>query len=84
MSTQVSTPLLSTSIKDLPDTHHRGPLEEVFIKATRIPAMAMGMLYFIGEMGHEESEEAQAGILQWARRVALETLRTGMDVVPNL
>ena len=33
ISTQVSTPLLSTSIKDLPDTHHRGPLEEVIIKA---------------------------------------------------
>ena len=84
ISSQLPTPSLSTNPKDLPDTHHRGPLEEVFIKATRVPTLALGLIYFIGEIGHSETEENDSSFTKWARKVALDTLRTGMDVVPNL
>ncbi|TCD69365.1 suppressor of glycerol defect [Steccherinum ochraceum] len=84
ISTQQSTPILSANPEDHPDTHHRGPLEEVFIKSTRVQALALGLIYFIGEMGHAETEESETKFMKWARKVALDTLRTGMDVVPNL
>lgn len=83
ISTQLSTPLLSNDPKGYPDTHNRGPLEEVFIKATRVPALALGLIYFIGEMDHADLAEG-GEFLKWARKVALDTLKTGMDVVPNL
>ncbi|THH33208.1 hypothetical protein EUX98_g958 [Antrodiella citrinella] len=83
LATQLSTPLLSLDPKDHPDTHNRGPLEEVFIKATHIPVLALGLVYFIGEMNHADTGES-SGFLKWARKVALDTLKTGMDVVPNL
>ena len=79
VSTQVSTPVITNT---LPSSRNRGAIEEVFIKATRIEALASGLIYFLsGGMGHDEPEET---FVKWAIGVALGTLRVGMDVIPNL
>jgi nucleolar MIF4G domain-containing protein 1 len=81
IGTQVSVPVLSTSV---PTTRNRGALEDVFIKATRIEALSLGLLYFLGkEMSRIEGEDG-VDLIKWAAGVAMDTLRTGMDVVPNL
>ncbi|KAH9994867.1 hypothetical protein BJV77DRAFT_1059843 [Russula vinacea] len=76
-SSQVSAPVLGG---DLPPTRNKGPLEEIFVKATRIQALAMGLVYFLTEMKKASEEE----FIQWASTVAIDTLRTGLDVVPTL
>ena len=83
ISTQVSTPIIGSAI---PNTKNRGPIEEVFIRATKITPLALGLIYFLGEVTPKEFEQAEAGsqFLTWANRIASDTLRTGMDVIPNL
>ena len=83
--TQLSTPLLTSDPNDFPSTRNRGPIEEVFIKATRVQALAYGLVYFLGEIFRQEIDEAGGkGFLKWATKVAVDTLRTGMDVVAGL
>jgi len=76
-SSQVSVPVLGA---DLPPTRSKGPIEEIFIKATRVQALAMGLVYFLTEMKKTSEEE----FVRWASSVAIDTLRTGLDVIPTL
>jgi nucleolar MIF4G domain-containing protein 1 len=76
-NSQLSTPILSG---ELPYTRNKHPLEEIFIKATRIQALAMGLVYFLTEMKKVSKEE----FIQWACTIAIDTLRTGVDVIPTL
>ena len=77
VASQVSAPVLGG---DLPHTRSKGHVEEIFIKATRIQALAMGLVYFLTEMKKTAEEE----FVQWASAVAIDTLRTGLDVIPTL
>ena len=82
VNTQLPTPLLSADPKDLPNTRNRGPLEEVFIKATRIETLALGLVYFLGQtLGQGKDQDGGSGFIKWATKVAVETLRTGVDIV---
>lgn len=85
LSSQLSNPVLAAS-KDFQMSRNRGVLEEVFIKAARIPTLAMGIVYFLGEaFGKGDiGEEEEAKWTKWASGVARDTLRTGIDVVPIL
>jgi len=82
VNTQLPTPLLSLNPKDFPTTRNRGPIEEVFIKATRIETLTLGSVYFLDQtFGQEEEEEGGSGFIKWATKLAIETLRTGIDIV---
>lgn len=77
-NTQLATPLLASERKeDLPTTRNRGPLEEVFLRGSKIQVVALGLVYYL-----QTTFEEQDGFLKWASEVALEALRTGMEVVP--
>ncbi|OSD06573.1 MIF4G-domain-containing protein [Trametes coccinea BRFM310] len=77
-NTQLATPLLSSERReDLPTTRNKGPLEEVFLKGAKIQAVALGLVYFL-----QTAFKGEEGFLKWASQVALDTLRTGMEVVP--
>lgn len=76
-SSQISAPVLGA---DLPPTRSKGPIEEIFFKATRVEALAMGLAFFLTEMKKTSEEE----FVQWASAVAIDTLRTGLDVIPTL
>ncbi|GJE88610.1 MIF4G and MA3 domain-containing protein [Phanerochaete sordida] len=80
VSTQLPTPLLTSDPNDFPTTRNRAPIEEVFIKATRIQALAYGLVYFLGEVFQHEAETDGNGFLVWANKVAVDTLRTGVDI----
>ena len=77
----MSVPALGTSI---PTTRNRGRLEEVFIKATRIGALTLGLLYFLQKEMPQPTDGNGEQLVRWATGVAMDTLRTGMDIVPNL
>jgi nucleolar MIF4G domain-containing protein 1 len=76
-NSQVSAPILSG---ELPHTRNKRPLEEIFIKATRLQALTLGLVYFLTEMKKSSEEE----FIQWACAIAIDTLRTGVDDIPTL
>ena len=76
-NSQLSTPILSG---ELPRTRNKGPLEGIFIKATRIQELSMGLVYFLTEMKKASGKE----FIEWACSTAIDTLRTGVDVIPTL
>jgi len=85
ISSQASTPTYQAITKDTPLTRNRAAVEQIFIKATRIETLALGLLYFLGEaFRDEDDEDGRAEAVKWAVEVAKDTLRTGMDVIPNL
>lgn len=82
VATQVSTPVLGSA---LPTTRKQGDVEEVFIKATRLETLALGLVYFISkEMSASTAGENGKELVKWATKVAVDTLRTGMDIIPSL
>lgn len=86
ISTQVSAPVVGPDPSGIPNTRNRGPIEEVFIRATKVTTLALGLIFFLGEVTAKEFDQSQTGsqFLGWANMVALDTLRMGMDVIPNL
>ncbi|KAI0775209.1 ARM repeat-containing protein [Trametes elegans] len=77
-NTQLATPLLSSEhATDLPNTRNKGALEEVFLRGAKIQAVALGLVYFL-----QTAFKGEGGFLKWASQVALDTLRTGMELVP--
>lgn len=85
VGSQLPTPLLSTDPKDFPSTRNRGPLEEVFIKASRIETLALGIAYFLSQtFGQGKERDDTSTFIKWASKVAIETLRTGIDVVATI
>lgn len=81
MATQVSTPVLGTVA---PSARNRGAVEEVFIKATRMEALAMGLVYFFSREMVDVELGTGSEIIKWTSGVAVDTLRTGVDIVPIL
>ncbi|KAI0833472.1 ARM repeat-containing protein [Trametes gibbosa] len=76
-NTQLATPLLTSERKgDLPMTRNKSSLEEVFLRGSKIQAVAVGLAYFFQTTFKEEG-----GFLKWASEVALETLRASMETV---
>ncbi|KAK7033227.1 MIF4G/MA4-domain-containing protein [Favolaschia claudopus] len=89
VSSQVSTPAVSVAAANgtgIPTTRNRGSVEEIFIKASRIEALAMGLVYFLAEAlrNIKEMPDNVQTLVKWASSVAQETLRTGVDVAPAL
>jgi nucleolar MIF4G domain-containing protein 1 len=78
--------MISSNPKNIPTTRNRGAIEEIFIKATRIQSLPMGIVYFMSEelQDYGSGEDGMSKLTRWAVGVAKDTLRTGMDVVPPL
>lgn len=78
--------MITSNPKHIPSTRDRGAVEEIFIKATRIQTLAMGLVYFMSEAFRDLSGEGEemAKLIKWASGLAKETLRAGVDIVPTL
>ena len=76
-SSHTSTPTLQSG---MPPTRNKASLEEIFVKAARIQALAMGLVFFLTEMKKGSENE----FIRWAIGVAIDALRTGLDIVPVL
>ncbi|KAF8206291.1 hypothetical protein K438DRAFT_1917728 [Mycena galopus ATCC 62051] len=85
VSSQVVAPVV-TDATTTTTTRNRGPVEEIFIKASRVEALAMGLVYFLTEAFRDMDEMADGmkGLVKWASGVAKDTLRAGVDVIPSL
>jgi len=69
-------------------THNQNALEEIFIKASRIQSLAMGLVYFLSRAFQGDStaddDDGYSKFIQWAVGTAKGTLQTGIDVVTAL
>ncbi|KXN88612.1 Suppressor of glycerol defect protein 1 [Leucoagaricus sp. SymC.cos] len=83
-SNQSATPLIDAS--QLPTTRNRAAIEEIFVKATRIENLTMGLVYFLANAFSKQSYEDEniGKFAKWASQLALDTLRTGVDIIPAL
>lgn len=79
IASQVSSPMLSNDSGDYPSMRNRGSLEEIFLKASRIENLGLGLVFFISS-----TFKGEDGFLTWASSVAKETLQTGMDHIPRI
>jgi nucleolar MIF4G domain-containing protein 1 len=85
LDSQVTTPVLGSSL-NIPTTRNREAIEQIFIKATRHQALAMGLVYFMSETFRDASGDGEevAIFIRWASGLAKDTLQTGVDVIPAL
>jgi nucleolar MIF4G domain-containing protein 1 len=59
----------------------RMAIEEVFIKAVKLPAVATGIVFFLSKHVAPHTEEGKGeNFASRACEVAMDTLRTGLDV----
>ncbi|KIJ39870.1 hypothetical protein M422DRAFT_174507 [Sphaerobolus stellatus SS14] len=86
ISSQVASPAVAVNAaaaKYLKDSRSQEALEAVFMKATRIPTLTHGILYLFKGVVRGENvsdNEVVSGTIRWAREVAQETLRAGLDL----
>jgi len=86
LNSQRSTPLVTQDTRNVPFTRNRHAVEEIFIKASRIQALAMGLVYFLSEAFQRGSNDdgGYSKFMWWAVGIAKATLQTGIDVVTAL
>lgn len=84
VNSQRSTPVVHMELSGITFTRNRTAIEEIFIKATRVQALAMGLVYYLTTMTKDRSgpNDESAKFVRWAAGVAIDTLRTAMDSVP--
>jgi len=78
VASQTSSPILADDANEQA-SRNRGAVEEIFIKATKIENLGLGLIFFFSNVFRGEE-----GLIKWACSVAKETLQTGMDEVPRL
>jgi nucleolar MIF4G domain-containing protein 1 len=76
ISSQISTPMISSHHKEHSNARNRGAVEDIFKKATKVEVLAMGLVYFISEHFRDEDE-----LVRWASEVAMDTLRASVNIV---
>jgi nucleolar MIF4G domain-containing protein 1 len=87
LNSQRSTPLVtSQDTMNVPFTDNRHAVQDIFIKASRIQSLAMGLVYFLSEAfeGDFNADDGYSKFMQWAVGTAKATLQTGIDVVTAL
>jgi nucleolar MIF4G domain-containing protein 1 len=59
---------------------NRNAIEEIFIKATRIQSLAMGIVYFMTKEleASARGEDEMSKLIRWASEVAKDTLQSGV------
>lgn len=86
INSQRSTPLVQDT-NTFSFSRNRSAIEVIFVKASRIQALAMGLVYFLSEafQGDDTCEDdGYSKFIQWAVKTAKATLQTGIDVVTSV
>ncbi|KIK62995.1 hypothetical protein GYMLUDRAFT_163506 [Collybiopsis luxurians FD-317 M1] len=85
LSSQSKSPLVGLEVSS---SRNRAPIEEIFIKASRLQTLSMGLVYFFSKgLSLEEAHDVDPNVIklvQWGVDIAKDTLRTGLDIVPDL
>jgi nucleolar MIF4G domain-containing protein 1 len=84
INSQTATPLIDAS--QIGEMRNRAGIEEIFTRAARMENLATGLVFFMRGTFAQDSYEGEklAKFIKWASKIALDTLRTGVDVIPIL
>lgn len=77
-ASQASSPVLADDVSEQ-TSRNRGMIEEIFVKATKIESLGLGLIFFLSYAFRGEE-----GLVGWASALAKETLQTGMNEIPRL
>ncbi|KAF8554475.1 ARM repeat-containing protein [Imleria badia] len=77
VASQASSPVL-TDDTDEQTSRNRGSVEDIFVKATKIENLGLGLIFFLSN-----TFKGEEGLLGWASALAKETLQTGMNEIPR-
>ncbi|KAJ3920139.1 hypothetical protein F5877DRAFT_89598 [Lentinula edodes] len=78
LSSQSKSPLISANTSS---SRNRSSIEEVFIKASRLQTLAIGLVFFLSKrLSLAENDE----LVKWGTEIAKDTLRSRLDIVPDL
>ena len=78
VASQASSPILAEDANEQA-SRNRGAVEDIFIKATRIENLGLGLVFFLSN-----AFKGGEGLVKWACTVAKETLQTRMNELPRL
>jgi len=85
-ASQLTSPLLTDDLASLSPSKNRQAVEEIFLKASRIDTLAMGLAYFLTETfkSLKGENDPVSKFVMWGSGLATDTLRTGLDFVGAL
>ncbi|KAJ3808183.1 hypothetical protein F5876DRAFT_90169 [Lentinula aff. lateritia] len=85
LSSQSKSPLISANTSS---SRNRSSIEEVFVKASRLQTLAMGLVFFLSKRlslaENDEIDQEIAKLVKWGTEIAKDTLRSRLDIVPDL
>ncbi|KAJ3851577.1 hypothetical protein EV368DRAFT_74510 [Lentinula lateritia] len=85
LSSQSKSPLISANTSS---SRNRSSIEEVFVKASRLQTLAMGLVFFLSKRlslaENDEIDQDIAKLVKWGTEIAKDTLRSRLDIVPDL
>lgn len=84
IDTQLSAPLLARKATRVPELQNRerDPVERVFMKASKYRDLAVGLAHILRQLfKREDGDGEQKEFVEWANNIALETLRSSVDIV---
>ncbi|KAJ4500804.1 hypothetical protein C8R41DRAFT_355219 [Lentinula lateritia] len=85
LSSQSKSPLISANTSS---SRNRSSIEEVFVKASRLQTLAMGLVFFLSKRlslaENDEVDQDIAKLVKWGTEIAKDTLRSRLDIVPDL
>lgn len=76
--TQNPSPTATLSSASTLKERNRNAVEEVFLHGAKVEVLAMGLVYFMGQM---KMFGAEVEFMDWAVGVAKDTLKGGIDVM---
>ncbi|KAF5391624.1 hypothetical protein D9757_002400 [Collybiopsis confluens] len=83
VSSQSISPLVGSEVGSSRD---RASIEEIFTKAGRLQTLAMGLMFFISKVLSidDVNDPELVRLVKWGVEIAKDTLRSGLDIVPDL
>ena len=83
INTQITSPMLLAEMTHIPVSQNRKQtsVEEVFVKAAKFHDLSMGLTYILVELFKNNGEDELGKFIKWANEVALDTLRSSVDIL---
>lgn len=73
---------------DTSSSRNRASIEDIFIAASRLQTVSLGLVFFLSKgLSLDKADDVDPNVIKlvkWGVEIAIDTLRTGLDIVPDL
>lgn len=86
LSSQSTSPLVGGEVSS---SRNRASIEDIFIKASKLQTVSMGLVFFFSkglilDNANDIDDPNIIKLVKWGVEIAMDTLRGGLDIVPDL